>query len=90
MVICWSPTLVCWVVNDALLKVIGNFLVLIRFGITGTVSKFFGAKIFAFRADIARTVVLSINTILSVYVPTSANVSGVVVTKFPVNGWRPR
>ena len=77
-------------VRAAALNVSGNFGVLIRFGITGTVSKLFGLNILALRADMVRTVVLSIKTIFRMYVPGSANVSGVVVTKFPVNGWRPR
>ena len=69
---------------------IGNFGDLIRFGIIGTTSNCFGLKIFAFKADIASTVVLSIKTIFNTYVPGSAKVSGEVVTKVPVNGWRPR
>lgn len=63
IVICLSPTLVCCAVSAAALNVIGNFLVLIRFGIIGTASKFFGLKIFAFNADIVKTVVLSMSTI---------------------------
>lgn len=77
-------------VSAAVLKVSGSFGVFFKFGITGTVSKLFGLKILAFSADIESTVVLSIKTIFKTYVPGSAKVIGVVVTKFPVNGWRPR
>ena len=90
IVICWSPTSVCCAVSAAVLKVIGSFLVLIRFGITGATSKLFGSKIFALSADIASTVVLSIKTIFKTYVPGSAKVIGVVVAKVPVNGCRPK
>lgn len=85
-----SPTSVCCAVSAAALNVSGNCLVLIRFGIIGTASNCLGLKILAFNADIVKTVFLSIKTIFKMYVPGSANVIGVVVTKFPVNGWRPR
>ena len=55
--------MVCCAVSAAALNVIGNFLVLIRFGIIGTASNFFGWKIFAFNADMVSTVVLSMRTI---------------------------
>ena len=73
-------------VSAAALKVSGNCLVLINLGITGAAVNFLGAKIFAFRADIVMTVVLSIKTIFRMYVPGSANVIGVVVKKLPVKG----
>ena len=82
--------LVCCAVRDAALKVSGNCLVLISFGITGVGTNFFGAKIFAFKADIVITVFLSIRTIFNMYVPGSAKVIGVVVNQVPVNGCRPR
>ncbi len=61
-------------------------MVLISLGITGAAMNFFGAKIFAFKADIEMTVVLSIKTIFRMYVPGSAKVIGVVVMKLPVKG----